>query len=129
VTGLKQIVRMLEGQRGELLAQLDAVDKAIAALGSLGRDAATDAAGAPATASDGAAPQAAGTVLPTRVRAKRVLSDAHKAALIAGKRKAREAHDVASGLAREMPGEAFVPAIGTRRDRHAPRLIKKPVKN
>ena len=117
---LKQIVRMLEGQRRELLDQLDAVDRAIAALGSVGTDAGE---------AGPAAPDApAGTVLPTRVKAKRVLSDAHKQALIAGKRKAREAHDVAKGLAREMPDDAFVPAIGTRGAGQAPRLIKAPVK-
>jgi hypothetical protein len=57
-----------------------------------------------------------------------VLSDSHKQALIAGKRKAREAHDVAKGLAREMPDDAFVPAIGTRGDGQVPRLIKTPGK-
>ena len=128
MSSLKQIVRLLEGQRRELVEQLDAIDKAIAALGSVGIDAATDATGAPSRASEGTAAQAAGTVLPTRVKAKRVLSDAHKAALIAGKRKSRAAHDVAKGLAREMPDDAFVPAIGTRGDGQVPRLIRTPGK-
>ena len=39
-----------------------------------------------------------------------------------------QAHDVAKGIAREMPGDAFVPAIGTRGDRQPPRLVKTPVK-
>ena len=121
---MKHIVRMLEGQRRELVDQLDAVDRAIAALGSVG----TEAAQAGTDATDAPAVRAAGTVLPTRVKAKRVLSDSHKQALIAGKRKAREAHDVAKGLAREMPDDAFVPAIGTRGDGQVPRLIKTPGK-
>lgn len=120
MSSLKQIVRMLEGQRRELLDQLDAVDRAIAALGSVGTAAAEMGAAAPEVP----AVQVAGTVLPTRVKAKRVLSDSHKQALITGKRKAREAHDVAKGIAREMPDDAFVPAIGTRGDGQAPRLIK-----
>jgi hypothetical protein len=48
--------------------------------------------------------------------------------MIAGRRKARDAHDVATGLAREMPDEDFVPAIGVRGDRQEPRLITKPIK-
>ena len=119
-----QIVRMLEGQRRELLDQLDAIDRAIAALGGVG----TATADVGASASQEPAEQVAGTVLPTRVKAKRVLSDAHKQALISGKRKARAAHDVAKGLAREMPDDAFVPAIGTRGNAQAPRLIKTPGK-
>ena len=121
---LKQIVRMLEGQRRELLDQLDGIDRAIAALGGAG----TEAEEARPAASDVLAEDTAGTVLPRHVKARRVLSDAHKEALIAGKRKAREAHDVAKGLAREMPDDSFVPAIGTRGDRQTPRLIKGPVK-
>ncbi len=72
---------------------------------------------------------ATAAVRPTRVRPRRVLSDAHKHALTAGKRKAREAQDAAKGLAREMPADSFVPAIGTRRgDPQTPRLVKRPIK-
>ena len=80
MTSLKQIVRLLEEQRRELLDQLDAIDRAMAALGSAG----TEAAAAPPAAPDVPAEGAAGKVLATRVKAKRVLSDAHKQALIAG---------------------------------------------
>ena len=73
------------------------------------------------------AEQLASAVLPRRVTPRRVLSDAHKHALIVGKRKAREATDAAKGLAREMPGDSFVPAIGTRGDRQPPRLVKRPI--
>ena len=120
---LKQIVRMLEGQRRELVDQLAAVDKAIAALNG------TAAAGGDARpAQPDSIQDPPATKLPRRVKQKRVLSDAHKQAMIAGRRKAREAHDVAKGLAREMPDEGFVPAIGVRGDPQVPRLIKKPIK-
>ena len=112
---------MLEEQRRELLDQLAAVDRAIAALGGGGTETATghpDAAQVPPE-------DIAGVVRPRQVKARRVLSDSHKQALIAGKRRAREARDVATGLAREMPDDAFVPAIGTRKgDRQPPRLVK-----
>ena len=121
---LKQIVHMLEEQRRELLDQLDGIDRAIAALGAAGIEAAEPR---PA-ASSGSVEDIAGTVQPRHVKARRVLTDAHKQALVAGKRRAREAQDVAKGLAREMLGDAFVPAIGTHGDRQPPRLVKTPVK-
>jgi hypothetical protein len=124
VATLKQIVRLLEGQRRELLEQLAAIDRAIAALGSTG----PEAADAPPAAPDVPAERTAGTVMATHVKARRVLSDSHKQALVAGKRKAREAKNVASGLAREMPDDDFVPAIGTRGDRQPPRLVKRTIK-
>jgi len=92
---------MLEERRRQLLDELDIVDKAIAA----------------ATA-----------VVPRRVTPKRMLSDSHRQALVVAKRKAREAHDAAKGLAREMPADSFVPAIGRRGERQAPRLVKRPTK-
>ena len=121
---LQEIVRMLEGQRRALVDQLAAVDKAIAAL------AGTAAAGGDAHPAQPDIPteDPPATTLPRRIKQKRVLSDAHKQAMIAGRHKAREAHDVAKGLAREMPDEGFVPAIGVRGDRQVPRLIKKPIK-
>ena len=121
---LKQIVRMLEAQRRELLDQLDAIDRAIAALDTAG----TDPAEARQASSVVPAEDTAGTVLPRQVKARRVLTDAHKQALVAGRRRAREAHDVAKGLAREMPDDSFVPAIGIRGERQPPRLVKRPVK-
>jgi hypothetical protein len=121
---LKQIVRMLEGQRRELLDQLNAIDKALTALGSAG----TEPVDTRPDAADVEAENTTETVQPKQVKARRVLSDSHKQALMTGKRKAREAQDVAKGLAREMPGDAFVPAIGTRGEGQSPRLVKKPVK-
>jgi hypothetical protein len=111
---LNRIVVMLEEQRRQLLDQLAAVDKAIAALSSAEQVAPEE---------DVATP-----VVPRRVKSKRVLTDEHKEALNAGRRKARTAREAAKGLAREMPDEGFVPAIGTRRDNHVPRLVKHPHK-
>lgn len=127
---LNQIVRMLEAQRRELQDQLDAVDRAIAALGAprpaaAPRSAERDRA---ATSDVAEAGTEAAAMRPTRVKARRALTDAHKHALMAGKRRARAAHDVAKGIAREQPDDGFVPAIGTRSDRHAPRLVKAPGK-
>ena len=125
MTTLKHIVRMLDEQRRELLDQLAAVDRAIAALGG----GETEAAAARATAAEVPLEDVAGVVRPRHLKARRILSDSHKQALIAGRRRAREARDVATGLAREMPDDGFVPAIGTRKgDRQPPRLIKRPVK-
>ncbi len=65
-------------------------------------------------------------VVPTRVAPRRVQTDSHKHAVSMGKRNARHAKDAAKGLARELPGDSFVPAIGTREDRQLPRLVKQP---
>jgi hypothetical protein len=119
---LNQIVGMLEKQRRDLLAQLAAVDKAIAALQS----APASVAETPSPEPQPAADQAAGEVLPRRVTPKRVLSDEHKQALVVAKRRSRNAQEAAKGLAREMPVDSFVPAIGKRGERQAPRLIKRP---
>ncbi len=129
---LNRIISMLGEQRRELLAQLDAIDRAIAALNGGGHAVAdtppVEPAVEPAVEPDVPAEHAATAVLPRRVTPRRVLSDSHKQALIVGRRKAREVRDAAKGLAREMPADSFVPAIGTRGDRHAPRLVKRPIK-
>ena len=116
---------MLDAERRTLLDQLDAVDRAIAALNSAGTAAADTG---PAEA-EVPSEHTASTVAPTRIKTRRVLSDSHKQALAVGRRKAREAQDAARGLAREMPDESFVPAVGMRRDQQPPpRLVKRPVK-
>ncbi len=122
---LSRIVSMLERKRQELLQQLDAVDNAIAALG-----------GAPAgdvvaeTVEDQPTAEAPAStsrpLVPTRVKPKRVLGEAHKEALATGRRKAREAREAAAGRAREMPDDSFVPAIAAPRAHQPPRLVKKP---
>ena len=123
---LKQIVRLLERQRRELVEQLAAVDKAIAALVPLKNATVAVGSDAPAASSDIPTDDPPATT-PRRLKPKRVLTDVHKQALMTARRKAREAHEVAKGLAREMPEEGFVPAIGVKGDRQAPRLIKRKI--
>lgn len=119
LSGIDRILRDLEEQRLELLAQLAAVDTAIAALAGAGSV-------SEALEPDAPVEQADGEVLPRRVKAKRVLSDAHKQALVVSKRRAREIQEAAKGLAREKHPDSFVPAIGKRGDGQAPRLVKRP---
>lgn len=121
---LNKIKRMLDEQRRALLDQLDAVDRAIAALSTAGTGGADTRSAEPDAASDATAE----TVVATRIKTRRVLSDSHKQALVLGRRKAREAKDAAKGLAREMPPDSFVPATGMRGDHQPPRLVKRPVK-
>ena len=113
---------MLQEQRRELLEQLTAVDGAIAALASAG----TAVVDPPAFEPDAAADTAPSAVVATRVKPRRVLSDSHKQALVVSKRRAREIHEAAKGLAREKHDDSFVPAIGKRGDRQPPRLVKRP---
>ena len=116
---------MLEEKRRELADQLDAVDRAITALNSAGTPgAATET--QPATP-DVPAELTVSAVVPRSVKPRRVLSDAHKGAISAGKRRARAAKDAGKGLAREMPDDSFVPAIRTRGDSQSPRLVKRPI--
>jgi hypothetical protein len=118
---LNRTVRMLQAKREELLDQLDAVDKALAALNG----AKIAVAEAPARNPRKATEEAGSPVVPTRVKPQRVLSDEHKHALIEGRRKARQSKDVAAGLAREMadlsPGLALASSDAGR----LPRLVKR----
>ena len=120
---MNQIRSMLEEKRRELADQLDAVDRAIAALNSAGTPVAETRPAEP----DVPAEHTASTVLPRRVKPRRVLSDSHKEAVTVGRRRARAAKDAAKGLAREMPDDSFVPAIRTRGDSPSPRLVKQPI--
>ncbi len=113
----------LEEQRRELLDELGAIDRAIAALNSGGTSVA-EVLSAEADVSD---THAASPVLPRRVKPRRVLSDSHKQAVTVGRRRARAAKDAAKGLAREMLEDSFVPAIGTRANSQPPRLVKRPI--
>jgi hypothetical protein len=122
---LSRIVSMLELKRQELIEQLDAVDKAIAALrstpaGDIVAEIVEDQQAAEVSANTSP------PLVPTRVKPKRVLGEAHKQALTIGRRKAREAREAAAGLAREMPDDSFVPAIAAPRANQPPRLVKKP---
>ncbi len=130
MVNLNPIVRQLNEQRRELLEQLAAVDAAIAALAHLttaGPAAPPPEPDAPiALAAVEAVPEASGEIVPTRVKAKRVLSDDHKHALVVSKRRARGVKEAAKGLARDLQEDSFVPGIGKRGDRQAPRLVKRP---
>ncbi len=122
---LTGIVAMLRAQRQELLRQLAAVDRAIAAL----MNPAVAAPEPQAVSSEApAVPGEAPVVAPTRVKARRVQSDEHWQAVGAGRRKARAAREAASGIARDMPDDGFVPAIGRRTERQSPRLVTRPRK-
>jgi hypothetical protein len=121
---VNRILSMLEERRRELLDQLDAIDRAIAALNSAGTPVAETRPAEP----DVPAEHTASTVLPRRVKPSRVLSDSHKEAVTVGRRRARAAKDAAKGLAREMPDDSFMPAIRTRGDSQPPRLVKRPIK-
>lgn len=124
---LNRIKNMLEEQRRELLDQLDAIDTAIAALDRTGTPDASAVDERPAEP-DVSTEHSETAVLPVRVKSRRVMSDSQKHAVTVGKRRAREAKDAAKGLAREMPGDSFVPAIGKRGDRQPPRLVKRSIK-
>ena len=122
---LSGIVSTLELKRQELLQQLDAVDQAIAALrGASAVGVVAETVTAPPTAEGPAT--AIPPLVPTRVKARRVLGEAHKQALTMGRRKARQAKDAAAGHARELPDDSFVPAVAARSANQLPRLVKTP---
>ena len=122
MVNLRRTVEMLQATRNELVKELDAVDRAIAAL--------SEAEGGIAETDEDKAAEAVERaprdLVATTVKPKRVMSDAHRQAIIAGRRKGREAKEVAAGRAREMPAEGFVPAIATGKGSDAPRLVKRP---
>lgn len=118
-----QIRSLLEEKRRELADQLDAVDRAITALNRAGTPVVEPRPPEP----DVPAEQTASTGRTKPVKPRRVLSEAHKDAVSAGKRRARAARDAAKGLVREMPDDSFVPAIKTRGESPTPRLVKRPV--
>jgi hypothetical protein len=119
MVNLSDAVRLLRAQRKELSDQLDAVDKALAALG--------EPRGVPRTGSEGNPQGAAGEtmtgVLPTILKPPRKLSDEHRHALKEGRRKARNSKDVAAGRAREMSDPRPGLASASSDDRR-PRLVK-----
>ena len=122
---VKQILGMLNEHRQQLQRQLDAIDTTIAALaaGSVAPVADTSLA-EPVTRAEAPANAAPST----RIKPRRVQSDAHKEAIIVGKRRARAAREAAKGLAREMPDDSFVPAIRVGGECQSPRLVKRPSK-
>jgi hypothetical protein len=120
MVNLSDAVKLLRAQRKELSDQLDAVDKALAALG--------EPRGVPSTGAEGNPHRDAGEtvaeVLPTRLKPARKLTDEHRHALKEGRRHARHSKEVAAGRAREAsdprPGLASAASAADRR----PRLVK-----
>ena len=112
---LTDAISLLQAKRNELVVQLEAVDKALAALS------ATDGNRGIAAERHYAEPErAGGTIVPTKVKAARTLSDEHKHALNEGRRKARHSKDAAAGFARELSDPSPTPS-GER----PPRLVKR----
>lgn len=117
---LSDAVSLLQAKRKELLAQLEAVDKALAALSPLDGVDTTK----PGENHQGT-PEKANTGLPTRLKPSRTLSDEHKHALNEGRRKARHSKDAAAGLVREMldPSPGLAPSLSAKG--RQPRLVKR----
>jgi len=103
---LEKSINALLAERETLVNQIAAIDSALVILG-------------------GSAPIEMSKPMPpvevTRVRPKRVLSDAHKAALVEGRRKARLDKRIAAGRPDE-PVE--IPALAARVN-ETPRLVKR----
>jgi hypothetical protein len=121
MVNLNDAVSLLSAKRKELLDQLDAVDKALAALSGLSVPFTTT----PQGNLQEAAEKAASEVLPTRLKPPRALSDEHKHALNEGRRKARHSKDVAAGHAREIPDPLPGLAPASSADTRRPRLVKR----
>ena len=124
---MTKIVELLQEQRRALVEQLEAVDKAIAALHAA--DAVEDDdAGAVDDDDEDAADEPGAEETPAgarHVKARRTQTDTHKHAIAIGKRNARNARDASKGLMRDIQGDDFIPAINSRGDQNAPRLVKK----
>jgi len=115
MVNLSDAVSLLQAKRKELSDQLNAVDKALAALGgpgitSAGRNLQEEVA------------ETANEVLPTRLKSPRALSDEHRHALKEGRRKARHSKEAAAGRARETPDPR--PGLAPAADGRRPRLVK-----
>jgi hypothetical protein len=120
MTDLNDAVRLLQAKRQELADELDAVDKALAALSGVAgaRSAAPGENQAPP-------PQPAPrVVLATKLKPRRTLSDEHKRSLSEGRRKAHHSEAAAAGLARELLDRPPALAASTG-DGRQPRLVKR----
>jgi hypothetical protein len=120
---LNDAVSLLQAKRKELVDQLNAVDRALAALSSV--------AGAVTMAPEENPPQATekerapDTVLPIRLKPRRTLSEDHRHALNEGRREARHSKDAAAGLAREMTDDPSGLAGASAAHGRQPRLVKR----
>ena len=120
MVNLSDAVRLLRAQRKELSDQLDAVDRALAALGEPRRVPMTGSEANPLAA----AAETVTEVLPTRLKPPRKLSEEHRYALKEGRRKARHSMEVAAGHAREMSDPRTGLALASSADNRRPRLVK-----
>jgi len=121
MVNLSDAVRLLRAQRKELSDQLDAVDKALAALGE---PRSVPRLGSSEGNSEGAPGETVTEVLPTKLKPPRKLSDEHRHALKEGRRKARNSKDVAAGRARDIPDPRPGLASASSADDRRPRLVK-----
>ena len=113
---LDSSLRALRAKRTELLNQVDAIDTALAALAAAGITAVNAPEPQPEAANDVTSP-----LVPTRVKARRVLSDEHRQALLDGRRMARHRRAVDEGRARELLGPLPAPSEAA----GLPRLVKR----
>ena len=120
MVNLNDAVRLLRAQRQELSDQLDAVDKALAALGEPRGVSGTGSEGNP----EGSAGETVTEVLATRLTPPRKLSDEHRHALKEGRRKAQHSKEVAAGRAREVSDPRPGLALASSADDQRPRLVK-----
>jgi len=113
---LDSSLRALYAKRTELLHQVDAIDTALAALATAGITVVNAPEAQPEAADDVTSP-----VVPTRIKARRVLSDEHRQALLDGRRMARHRRAVDEGRAREL----LAPSPATSKAAELPRLVKR----
>ena len=112
-TDLDSSLRALRAKRTELLNQVDAIDTALATAGITAVNAPEPQ---PEAADDVTSP-----LVPTRVKARRVLSDEHRQALLDGRRMARHRRAVDEGRVRELHGPLPAPSEAA----GLPRLVKR----
>jgi hypothetical protein len=121
MVNLSDAVTLLRARRKELSDQLDAVDRALAAL--------AEPRGVLRTGSEANPHGAAGettvtAVVPTRLRSPKKLSDDHRHAMREGRRNARHSKEVAAGRARELSDPRPGPGSAASADGRHPRLVK-----
>src|SRR5947209_20558983 len=96
---LESSLKTLHAKRTELLNQDDAIDTGLAALATAGITVVNAPEPQPEAADDVTSP-----VVPTRIKARRLLGDEHRPALLAGRRTARHRRAADEGRARELLG-------------------------
>jgi hypothetical protein len=113
---LDHSLRSLRAKRTELLNQVDDIDTALAALAAAG----ITSVNAPESRAE-AADDVPSPLVPTRVKARRVLNDEQRHALLDGRRMARHRRAVDEGRARELLGRLPSPSETD----GLPRLVKR----